>query len=180
MLPHSQLTKPPGHLTCHPALFRRYVLINFNLENDLSVVATVTWQREKQKKLIFQKNCYLVLAGGPPRVVGPGAPHHLHHLYGRHWPPCLFFQALAFLIPYIHLDAEDISSPCPNETLLFIRMCSLIDVCFSILTSIIPPRCILFFYFSLCFFSSLYCVFSCSLFVLKVRMSPLFVKGLLS
>jgi len=62
-------------------------------------------------------------------------------------PPCLFFQALAFLIPYIHLDAEDISSPCPNETLLFIRMCSLIDVCFSILTSIIPPRCIVFFTF---------------------------------
>ena len=31
------------------------------------------------------KNCYLVLAGGPPRVVGPGALHHLHHLYGRHW-----------------------------------------------------------------------------------------------
>jgi len=36
------------------------------------------------------------------------------------------------------------------------------------------------FYYSLCFFSSLYCVFSCSLFVLKVRMSPLFVKDLLS
>jgi len=35
--------------------------------------------------LVFHKNCYLVLAGGPPRVVGPGAPHHLHHLYGRHW-----------------------------------------------------------------------------------------------
>ena len=66
-------------------MFRRYVLINFNLENDLSAVATVTWQREKQKTLIFKKNCYLVLAGGPPRVVGPGAPHHLHHLYGRHW-----------------------------------------------------------------------------------------------
>ena len=26
----------------------------------------------------------------------------------------LFFQALAFLIPGIHLDPEDISSPCPN------------------------------------------------------------------
>jgi len=80
-------------------------------------------------------------------------------------PPCLFFQALAFLIPYIHLDAEDISSSCPNETLLFIRMCSLIDVCFSILTSIIHPRCIVFFLLIvfllitvLCFFLFVICV----------------------
>ena len=61
----------------------------FNLEKDLSAVATVTWQREKQKKNNFSKKCYLVLAGGPPRVVGPGAPHHLHHLYGRTRPPNL-------------------------------------------------------------------------------------------
>jgi len=36
-------------------MFRRYVLIDFNLENDLSAVATVTWHRVKQKKLIFPK-----------------------------------------------------------------------------------------------------------------------------
>jgi len=26
----------------------------------------------------------------------------------------LFFQAVAFLVPGIHFDPEDISSPCPN------------------------------------------------------------------
>jgi len=26
----------------------------------------------------------------------------------------LFFQALAFLVPGVHLDPEDISSPCPS------------------------------------------------------------------
>jgi len=65
-------------------MFRRYVLINLNLENDLSAVATVTGNVRNRKKINCSKNCYLVLAGGPPRVVGPGAPHHLHHLYGRH------------------------------------------------------------------------------------------------
>jgi len=36
-------------------MFRRYVLINLNLENDLSAVATVTGNVRNRKKLIFQK-----------------------------------------------------------------------------------------------------------------------------
>jgi len=61
-----------------------------------------------------------------------------------------------------------------------IRMCSLIDVCFSIFSSIILPNCILLFLFII--FFSLHCIalFFCSLFVLKVRMSPLFIKGYLT
>jgi len=65
-------------------MFRRYVWINFNLENDLSAIATVTGNVRNRRNYFFL-NCYLVLAGGPPRVVGPGAPHHL---YGRHWNQC--------------------------------------------------------------------------------------------
>ena len=57
---------------------------------------------------------------------------------------------------------------------------SLIDVCFSIFSSIIPPRCICFFSSSLYFFSSLYCGFFFLLLVLKVRMSPLFIFGVTS
>ena len=49
-----------------------------------------------------------------------------------------------------------------------IRICSLIDVCFSIFCSIILPHCI-------CFF--LLIVFFFMLCVLKVWMSPLFSKG---
>ena len=50
-----------------------------------------------------------------------------------------------------------------------IRVCLLIDACFSILSifsSIIPPHCIAF--------------FPSSLFVLKMQMSPLFIKGYLT
>jgi len=62
----------------------------------------------------------------------------------------LFLQALTFLIPAIHLDPEHISSPCPNSTLFCIRICSLIDVCSSIFSSIISPHCICFFFFVIC------------------------------
>jgi len=44
--------------------------------------------------------------------------------------------------------------------------CSLINVCFNIFSSIIPPHCIVFFHLRF--------------FVLKVRMSPLFIKGFLT
>ena len=30
MLPHSQLTKPPGHLTCHPAQFRQHLKTHYS------------------------------------------------------------------------------------------------------------------------------------------------------
>ena len=42
------------------------------------------------------------------------------------------------------LDPEDISSPCPNYTFR-IKVSSLIDVCFSAFSSIIPPHCIVFY-----------------------------------
>jgi len=55
------------------------------------------------------------------------------------------FEDLAFLIPRIRLDPQDVSSPCPNQTLFCIRLCSLIDVCLSIFSSILPPCCVVFF-----------------------------------
>ena len=65
-------------------MFRRYVLIDFNLENDLSAVATVTWQREKQKKLIFQKK----LLSGPRWWARKGrGPWCTAPLAPPVWPP---------------------------------------------------------------------------------------------
>ena len=68
------------------------VLIFFDLlRSGTGITQLVSWASTMDKvgnnlMLIFKKIAirYLVLAGGPPRVVGPGAPHHLHHLYGRH------------------------------------------------------------------------------------------------
>ena len=82
-------------------------------------------------------------------------------------PPCLFFQALAFLIPYIHLDAEDISSPCPNETTAFYKNVFANRCLFQYTYFYHSSSLYCIFYFSLCFFSSLHCVFF--LFVICVK-----------
>jgi len=65
----------------------------------------------------------------------------------------------------IHLDPDDIGSPCPSETQFCIEICSLIDVYSSIFSCIISLYfCVVFFYV-----------------VLKeVRMSSLFIEGYLT
>ena len=73
------------------------------------------------------------------------------------------------------------SLPELNTVLCKNRPMFVIDVCISTFSSVIPPHCIVFFLLIiLFFFSLLYSGFSSSLFVLKVRMSPLFIKGYLT
>jgi len=56
----------------------------------------------------------------------------------------------------------------------------LIDVCFSIFSSIIPPHCISIFHLIVIFSRHCFVFFFFLLFVLKVRVSPLFIKDYLT
>jgi len=100
-------------------------------------------------------------------------------VYRHVYEPCLLSLLSSSRLSYSRNSLRSRGHQFSLPQLNYIRICSLFDVCFTIFSSIIPPHCIVF-CLLVVFFQLNVLRSSSSLFLLKMRMSPLFNKGYLT